>query len=253
MLTLFAALGPIPTQHDLETLPLGGALDGVFRQFGVFQESSLISMPRTLSFREASTLPCAGVTAWNALFGLTSHTVKPGDTVLTQGSGGVATFAIQFAKAAGAKVIATTSSEAKATFLRGLSYPPDEIINYRMEPQWGVKAKTLTAGGFGVDFVVDVGGHATLAQSLKAVKLGGVISMVGFASGEVDEKPDMLQVFKNFCILRGLLVGQRSHFEDLIKAVDGCGIKPALDEKMWDLDELKDAYQYMVSWLNFIL
>jgi NADPH:quinone reductase-like Zn-dependent oxidoreductase len=147
-------------------------------------------MPSNLNFLEGSTLTCAALTAWNALYGLESRGLKPGQTVLTQGTGGVSIFALQFAKAAGARVIATTSSDKKAELLK--KYGADHVINYKETPNWGEAAKSLTPGGAGVEHVVEVGGPTTMAQSLKAIKIDGVISIIGFIGGFDKEQPSFL-------------------------------------------------------------
>jgi len=169
---------------------LGGVLDGTLREYGVFDEQGLVTMPSNLNMQEASTLSCAAVTAWNALYGLETRAVKPGDYVLTQGTGGVSMFALQFAKAAGAKVIATTSSEEKADILK--KHGADHVINYKENPNWGKQAASLTPGEVGVHHVVEVGGPTTMAQSLKAVKIDGVISIIGFIGGMSKDQPTFL-------------------------------------------------------------
>jgi NADPH:quinone reductase-like Zn-dependent oxidoreductase len=153
---------------------LGGSADGTLREYAALSEQGLVKVPSNLSLVEAATLPCAAVTAWNALYGLESRALKPGQTVLTQGTGGVSIFAVQFAKAAGARVIATTSSAEKAEMLKKLG--ADHVINYKETPNWGEKAKELTSDGHGVEHVVEVGGPTTLAQSLNAIAIDGVIS-----------------------------------------------------------------------------
>ena len=147
----------------------GGVVDGTLRQYGAYDENGLVSMPSNLNFVEGATLTCAGLTAWNALYGLGSHAIKPGDWVLTQGTGGVSIFAIQFAKAAGCKVIATTSSKEKADTLKKIG--ADHIINYKEDPNWGETAAKLTPGGLGVNHVVEVAGPTTMKQSLTAIKV----------------------------------------------------------------------------------
>lgn len=163
-------------------------LDGTLRQYGTFNENGLVDMPASLNWQEGATLSCAALTAWNALYGL--KPLAPGDVVLTQGTGGVSIFAVQFAKAAGATVIATTSSEAKAKILR--SYGADHVINYKETPAWGEKAASLTPKGEGVNHVLEVGGPATMAQSLKAIKIDGVISIIGFLGGGSKDQPGFL-------------------------------------------------------------
>jgi len=226
----------------------GGAVDGALREYGVFNEEALVSMPKTLNWLEGSTLSCAALTAWNALYGLKA--LSPGDTILTQGTGGVSIFAVQFAVAAGATVIATTSSADKAATLKKLG--AHHVINYKEEKNWGEKAKSLSYNGEGVDNVVEVGGNATMAQSLKAVKMDGVISIIGFVGGGGEEKPPgFLDCLMNICTVRGILVGNRLQFEQMNKAIDANNIKPVVDKKVFTLDELKEAYQYMWDQKHF--
>ncbi|KAF4631911.1 hypothetical protein G7Y89_g6214 [Cudoniella acicularis] len=230
------------------TSGLGGVLDGTLRQYGVFDENGLVSMPSNLNYLEASTLTCAGVTAWNALYGLKN--LLPGQTVLTQGTGGVSIFAVQFAKAAGATVIATTSSAQKAATLKKLG--ADHVINYKDEPNWGEKAKSLSRGGEGVDHILEVGGPSTMKQSLEAVKIDGVISIIGFLGGGSKEKePSFLDALKKVCTVRGLVVGSRGMFEEMNRAIEGNHIKPVVDEKVFTLEELREAYQYMWDQKHF--
>lgn len=224
---------------------LGGALNGTLRQYGTFEETGLVHMPSTLDFKQGSTLPCAALTAWNGLYGLESKALMPGDTVLTQGTGGVSIFALQFAKAAGARVIATTSSAAKADTLHKLG--ADTVINYKDDPNWGETAKKASPHGLGVDHILEVGGPKTMTQSLKAIKPEGVISIIGFLGGMSKEQPSFLECLNNICTVRGVLVGSRLQFEKMNEAIDACGIKPVVDEKVFALEELKEAYQYMVS------
>lgn len=172
-------------------------------------------MPSSLSYLEASTLPCAAVTAWNALFGLSS--LQPGQVVLTQGTGGVSLFAVQFAKAVGATVIATTSSSQKEKKLKELG--ADHVINYKQVPNWGDKARELTEDKEGVDQVIEVGGTATMEQSIKAIKIDGVISIVGYVasgSGKGQEAPTWLECLARTFTARGLLVGSRAQLEDMV-------------------------------------
>jgi NADPH:quinone reductase-like Zn-dependent oxidoreductase len=192
---------------------LGGVIDGTLRQYGTFNENGLVDMPPSLNWLEGSTLSCAAVTAWNALYGCKQ--LAAGDIVLTQGTGGVSTFAVQFAKAAGATVIATTSSADKAQLLKKLGV--DHVINYKDTPDWGDKAASLTPNGEGVTHVIEVGGPATMAQSLKAIKIDGVISVIGFiGGGGVGDKPEFLETLTNICTVRGILVGSRLQFEDMV-------------------------------------
>lgn len=227
---------------------LGGALDGTLREYGVFNEQGLVAAPKNLNDLEASTLSCAGLTAWNALYGLESRALKPGQWVLTQGTGGVSIFALQFAKAAGAKVIATTSSAAKAETLKALG--ADHVINYKEVSAWGEKAKELT-GGVGVQHVVEVGGPTTMAQSLKAIAIDGVITIIGFIGGMSKDQPTYLDTLMNICTVRGVLVGSRLQMEDMVRAIEANDLHPVVDEKVFGLAELKDAYEYMWDQKHF--
>ncbi|KAJ4301678.1 hypothetical protein N0V90_003771 [Kalmusia sp. IMI 367209] len=237
---------------NVSNLPsgLGGAIDGTLREYGAFDEQGLVHIPSNLNFFEASTLSCAALTAWNALYGLEgSRALKPGQTVLTQGTGGVSIFAVQFAKAAGARVIATTSSEKKVELLK--KYGADHVINYKENPNWGEQAQTLSPGGLGIDHVIEVGGPTTMAQSLKAVKIEGVISIIGFIGGNTKNQPSFLDALNNLCTVRGLLVGSRRQFEEMNAAIEANDIHPVVDEKVFELAQLKEAYEYMWDQKHF--
>ncbi len=227
---------------------LGGAVDGTLREYGVFDEQGLVAAPQNLNDLEASTLSCAGLTAWNALYGLESRALKPGQWVLTQGTGGVSIFALQFAKAAGARVVATTSSASKAETLKKLG--ADHVINYRETPNWGEKAKELT-GGVGIQHVVEVGGPTTMAQSLKAIAIDGVITIIGFIGGMDKNQPTFLETLNNICTVRGILVGSRLQMEDMVRAIEANDLHPVVDEKVFELKDLKEAYEYMWDQKHF--
>ena len=232
---------------------LGAAVDGTLRSIGAFDEQGLVTMPENLSFTEAATLSCAGVTAWNALFGLAGRQLTAGQWVLTQGTGGVSTFAVQFAKAAGARVIATTSSTEKAKLLERLG--ADHVINYRETLNWGEVAKKLT-GGSGVDFVVDVVGPTSLKQSVESVKLDGIISVVGFVGGEGkgegEGMPTLLDCWTNLFTARGIWVGSRLQMEEMCQAIaaNPDRLRPVVDPKVFTLDALREAYEYLSSGKN---
>ena len=152
----------------------------------------------------------------------------------------------QFAKAAGARVIATTSSDDKAALLKELG--ADHIINYKSDPEWGASAKKLTANEAGVDHIIEVGGPRSMAQSIAAIKIEGVINIIGFLGGVKGmEQPSFLECLFHLCVVRGILVGSRELFEEMNKAIDVNGIKPVVDEKVFELAEAKDAFQYLVS------
>jgi NADPH:quinone reductase-like Zn-dependent oxidoreductase len=232
---------------------LGGPLDGVLTEYRVFHEDGLVAIPDSLSFEEAACLPCAGLTAWNALFGA-GRPLRPGQSVLVQGTGGVSMFALQFARAAGARVIATTSSQAKAAKLKALG--ADAVINYRTTPDWENEVQRLTGGeeqvgrdgrsvvsGGGVDVVVEVGGAGTLPKSYAALGWGGKISLIGVMTQPAD--PAALNpigmAFKNGS-LHGIMVGSRVMFEDMLKAIATNGIKPLVD-KVFPFEDARGAYQ----------
>jgi NADPH:quinone reductase-like Zn-dependent oxidoreductase len=236
--------GPINSQTAASGL--GGALDGTFRTVGAFDEQGLVMMPEGLTFTEAATLSCAGLTAWNALFGLAGKQLRPGDWVLTQGTGGVSLFAIQFAKAFGARVIATTSSSGRAQVLQKLG--ADHIINYVEAPDWGTKAKELT-GGVGVDMVVDVAGPTSLKQSVASLKLDGIVNVVGIVGGKPKEIPSLLDCWINLFTARGVWVGSRLQLEEMCHAVEANleKLRPVIDPKIFTLEQIKDAYKYQWS------
>lgn len=196
-------------------------------------------MPSHFDMLQASTLTCAGLTAWNALYGLKRLT--PGDWVLTQSTGGVSIFAIQFAKAAGAKNISTTCSQDKADRLKELG--ADHVINYKQDPNWAEKAKKL-AGGIGVQHVLEVGGPTTMKQFIEAIAIDGLISTIDFLGGGKSEtQPTFLDCLTHLCTARGVMVGNRVQFEEMNNAVEANSIKPVLDKNVFNLEQTKDAYQ----------
>lgn len=230
---------------------LGGALDGTLRAIGAFNEQGLVPWPNALSAVEAATLPCAGLTAWNALYGQLDGQIKAGDWVLTQGTGGVSIFALQFAKAAGARVIATTGSKDKEAALKKLG--ADYILNYKETPEWGAKARELT-GGVGVDHVVEVAGPTSMRQSINAIKVAGVITIIGFVGGTEHEKePSFLECLTNLFTARGVLVGNRVQLEDMCKAIQANPdrLRPVVDAKVFKLEQVKEAYEYLWSGKHF--
>lgn len=236
-----------PVTRGISGFGTGASVDGTFRSVGVFNEHGLVAMPQGLTFTEAATLCCAGLTAWNALFGLPGKQVSAGQWVLTQGTGGVSIFAVQFAKAVGARVIATTSSSEKGKLLEKLGV--DHIINYRETPEWGSEVRKLT-GGDGVDVIVEVAGPISIKQSVASVKLDGLIVVVGsVGSGDAKEMPSLLDCWMNLFTTRGVWVGNRLQMEDMCRAVEGNleKLRPVLDPKVFSLDQLKEAYEYLES------
>jgi len=222
---------------------LGGALPGVAAESVVLDAEGVVPVPAHLTDEEAATLPCAGVTAWHAL--VTSGNLKAGETVLIQGTGGVSLFALQFAKALGTRVIATSSSDAKLERVRQLG--ADEGINYRSVPEWGKRVRELT-GGRGVDHVVEVGGAGTLAESLRAVRMGGRISLIGVLAGggQVDPIPILM---KSICV-QGIFVGSRAMFEAMNGTIVLHRLQPIVD-RVFAFAELKEALRHMESGAHF--
>jgi NADPH:quinone reductase-like Zn-dependent oxidoreductase len=172
--------GPITADDNMTSL--GGSIDGVLREYAVFNEQGIVLIPSSLSYREAATLPCAALTAWNCLYAANVKLLKPGDTVLVQGTGGVSIFALQFARAGGAEVIATTSETAKEELLRQLG--ARHVINYKTNADWGEGAKNMSTSGRGADYVVEIGGPTTMAQSYTTSTINRVITIIGTRGGK---------------------------------------------------------------------
>ena len=215
---------------------LGGGVDGVLAEEVVLSEQDLVPIPPHLSWEEAATLPCAAVTAWNALFG--GKRLQPGETVLVLGTGGVSMFALQFAKAAGARVIATSSSAEKLAHARRLG--ADEGLNYRETPDWQDAVRTLT-GGRGVDCVVEVGGAGTLPRSIAAARIGGQVALIGvLTGGQIDPAP----IMRRNVTLRGIFVGSREMFEAMNRAITQHRLRPVID-KVFPFDKASDAYRHL--------
>ena len=223
---------------------LGGAIDGMLAEHVCLDAAGLVRFPEHLSFAEAASLPCAAVTAWHSLF--VSGNLQPGQSVLVQGTGGVSIFALQFAKQAGARVIATTSGkDGKEERLRALG--ADAVVNYRTTPEWDRAARDFT-GGVGVDHVIEVGGAGTLPLSMKAVRRGGHIALIGVLSGagEVDPRFIFLKQLK----IQGIYVGSRQMFEDMNQAIGVSGMRPVVD-RVFGFDEIREAMAYLESGAHF--
>lgn len=231
--------GELDDAHHASALGGSGA-DGMLREEVVLPEHSWVRVPDGYSFEEAATLPCAGLTAWQALFEVTS--LRPGETVLLQGSGGVSVFALQLAKATGARVLMTSSRKDKAERLRSLG--ADEVIDYVAEPKWGERARALT-GGRGVDLVVDVGGQATFDQSSAALRYGGTMSLLGVLTGARGEV-NLHAVFHRRQIVRGVYVGSVSMFERFVAALARNSIRPVVD-RVFAFDQARAAWDYLAS------
>jgi NADPH:quinone reductase-like Zn-dependent oxidoreductase len=221
----------------------GGDVPGVAREQGAFHEEGLVRIPDHLSYEEAATLPCAAVTAWHALvdFGR----IKAGDTVLTLGTGGVSIFALQFARLHGARVIATSSSDAKLK--RARQFGADETINYRSTPDWEKEVLRLT-GAQGVDHVVEVGGAGTLPKSVAATRTAGKISLIGVLAGGPGFNP--VSVLMKSLRLQGIFVGSRAMFEAMNRAIEVSQLRPIVD-RTFKFAELREALAYMESGSHF--
>jgi NADPH:quinone reductase-like Zn-dependent oxidoreductase len=219
---------------------LGGAVDGVLARYFSGHQRGFVKIPDTLSLEEAATLPTAALTAWNALFEVGD--LKPGETVLVQGSGGVSIFALQFALAAGARVFAITGSEAKVGRLERLG--AEHVIRYEKEPEWS-RAVLEVTGGVGVDQVVETGGAGTIDESIKATAIGGSISLVGLLTG-AGGRLDMLPILAKTLRIQGVVVGSVEMFERMIGMIEHLGIRPVIDEA-FRMQEIAAALEYLRS------
>ncbi|MCW0197054.1 NAD(P)-dependent alcohol dehydrogenase [Sphingopyxis sp.] len=222
----------------------GDGIDGYAREAVVTPEHWFTPAPDGYSAAEAATLTCAGLTAWRALF--VDDAVRPGSTVLVQGTGGVSIFALQFAKAAGAHVIATSSSDDKLARLKSLG--ADELINYRDVPEWGAKVMDVT-GGRGVDTVVEIGGAGTLDQSMMATKVGGHVALIGVLAGIAGPVQTRLLMGKSLRV-QGLVVGSRQQQLDMIAGIEAKGIRPVISDR-FALENLADAFRHQAANRHF--
>ncbi len=234
--------GEVTPAHSKSAL--GGAIDGMLAEYVVLDEDGVVNVPDHLSYEEAATLPCAAVTAWNAL--VTQGRLTAGETVLVQGTGGVSLFALQFAKTLGARVIATSSSDEKLERARSLG--ASDGINYRSVPEWDKRVRELTGGG-GVDHVVEVGGAGTLNKSLGAVRVGGKISMIGVLTGGGGEINTISILMKSVRV-HGIYVGSREMFEAMNRAIALHNLKPVVD-RIFPFEQAIDALKYMESGAHF--
>jgi NADPH:quinone reductase-like Zn-dependent oxidoreductase len=224
-------------------LALGGTRAGVLQELMLLDAEGVSRIPDHLSFVEAATLPCAGLTAWRALFD--EARIRPGDTVLVQGTGGVSIFALQFAKLAGASVVVTSSSDEKLERAKALG--ADHAINYRTVSEWG-KAAADWAGG-GIDHVVEVGGRDTFQQSIEAARVGGTILVIGVLSG-FSQEISIPGIFGKNLHVTGLSVGSRRMFESMAAAIGRNRLKPVVD-RTFDFDAVPEALRLMQSGGHF--
>ncbi|KAL4886633.1 chaperonin 10-like protein [Aspergillus karnatakaensis] len=227
--------GNAPTPAQMRGTPGSSpSAPGTFRLHAVFDKNGLIKMPWNLTYAEAATLPCSALTAWNALNGITP--LKKGDYVLAQETGGVSIFAILFALHAGAVVVATTSDERKAARLKDMGV------------QHGVTARNLTPNQLGLQRVIEVGGPQTIKQSFECVAAGGEICIIGFLTGlgyGSENGPTYLEPLLRACLVRGVEVGNRVQFEEMVAVIEECGIRPVLDGRRFGFGELREAYRYV--------
>lgn len=234
--------GPAPIAN-FSTTP-GDGVDGYAREQVVAPARAFALAPAGYSHAEAATLTTAGLTAWRAL--VVNGGIKAGDTVLTLGTGGVSIFALQFARMMGARVISTSSSDAKLEKLKAMG--ADEIINYKTTPAWGKKVQELTDGK-GVDHVIEVGGPGTLPESIDAVSIGGHISLIGVLTGRAGEVPTAKLMAKQ-ARLQGLIVGSRAQQQDMVRALEVNDLHPVID-RSFPLAEIADAFRYEEAGKHF--
>jgi len=238
----FSAWDAGPITEAAPKSALGGAVDGILAELVALPEGGLVRVPDHLTDEEAATLPCAALTAWHAL--MEGGGLVAGQTVLVQGTGGVSLFALQFARMAGARVIATSSSDAKLARVRELG--ASDGINYQTTPDWDVAARNLTEG-LGVDRVVEVGGAGTLPRSIKATKIGGQIALIGvLTGGEIDPRPLLMRNIR----LQGIYVGSRVMFESMNRAIALHKLRPVVD-RGFPFDQAAEAYKHLESGSHF--
>lgn len=222
---------------------LGAGRDGILAEYVALNEDGVIHVPEHLSDEEAATLPCAALTSWASL--ISYGKLKAGDSILAMGTGGVSLFALQFAKLSGARAIITSSSDEKLARAKALG--ADELINYKATPDWEKEVLKLT-GGRGVDHVVEVGGAGTFAKSIRAVRRGGTISLIGVLAG--GGETNLMPILMNGLTVQGIFVGSREMFEAMNAAIALHKLKPVVD-KIFTFDEVREAYQMMEDGAHF--
>lgn len=229
---------------DKAASALGGAIDGVLAEEVLFEQGAAVKFPEALSYEEAATLPCAGVTAWVGLVELGG--LARGETVLAMGTGGVSIFALQFATALGARALLTSSHDDKLA--RGKALGADGTINYKTTPDWDVRARELTSGR-GVDHILEVGGAATLATSLRALRDGGHLALVGLLGGQRADREEAEKNDRNIRV-DSVYVGSASHFQAMNAAIERTGLHPVVD-RVFSFEQAPDAYAYLESGRHF--
>jgi NADPH:quinone reductase-like Zn-dependent oxidoreductase len=229
-----------PTREEYHSSSVGMTIDGMLAEYVVLHENGLVHLPAYMSYAEAASLPCAAVSAWSALN--VYSPLKPGQTVLIQGTGGVALFGLQIARMFGAKVLAITSSDEKAERLTELG--ASAVVNYREFPDWDRKILDLTDGK-GVDKVVEIAGESTIIKSAASTKIGGEIGLVGFVSGFGGGLPP-IDILQRSLKIAGMVIGPRESFEDLLAAMARSGVRPVIDQ-VFPFAEYRDAYRRLES------
>ncbi|PJZ51861.1 zinc-dependent alcohol dehydrogenase family protein [Leptospira adleri] len=230
---------------DMLRNTLGGPLDGTLCELRIFGEHGLVPMPENISFAEASTLPCAALTAYTAI--VTHGNIQPGATVVVQGTGGVSIFALQFAKMMGAKVIATSSSDDKLKKVKELG--ADEVINYNEKTNWDREVRKMT-NMKGADLIIEVGGAGTLQKSISSTKPWGTIALIGVLAGGESNNLSLFPILMQGIRVQGIIVGSRRNFEDMNKAISVNGIKPVVDE-VYSFEETPKAYETLKAGKHF--
>jgi NADPH:quinone reductase-like Zn-dependent oxidoreductase len=239
-----------PLTAEKSKAALGGDVDGMLAEYVLLDQDGVVRFPEHLSYEEAATLPCAGVTAWNALHhaGEPPHPALPGETILIQGTGGVSIFALQFAKRLGARVIGTSSSDEKLT--RAVALGLDTGCNYKERPDWSGWVSEVTAGQ-GADRIIEVGGAGTFGQSLRATRVAGTIAQIGVLSGAATSEPLALTpILHKQLRVQGIYVGSRVMFEEMNAAIAKAGLRPVID-RVFGFDQVRDAFLYMQSASHF--
>jgi NADPH:quinone reductase-like Zn-dependent oxidoreductase len=234
--------GP-PTLEKLMS-SLGSPIPGAGRELGVFSQEGLSKVPEFLSDQQVATLPCAALTAWRALF--EDADLRPGDTVVLQGTGGVSIFGLQFAHAAGLRTVITSSSDEKLA--RAKAMGADHLANYRQDPEWAKVVRAAT-GGVGADLIIEVGGGGTIEQSMKAIRIGGHVAIVGVVAG-LGGGFNTASLIGNSAKLQGLSVGSRDMFEAMCRFIDLNRIQPVVD-KVFPWTEVKAAFTAMQGGEHF--
>lgn len=235
--------GPIHAEYQLTDI--GARMDGVLAQEVLANEQALVTMPARLSMEQGAALGCASVTAWAAL--MAGSPLTAGQTLLIQGSGGVSVFGLQFAKAAGARVIALTSTVEKATRLKRLG--ADTVINYKDVPEWDVAVREAN-GGKGVDRVIEVGGPSTFARSLRSMGVGARLGIVGIVGG-LEGSINPFELFGSGTTIHSINVGSRRDFEDSLNAMEAAGFSPQIDDTVFAFADAAAAYDYLASGRHF--